>query len=105
MGDASDSHIPTYDMNNLCLALATAANALPRKLEALPDPIFSADRYPTGTEECAWLNWIGNRQGMSSLEEIKSNLIGRVESLGMSTWESLGVPAATIKQITTYMAG
>lgn len=23
----------------------------------------------------------------------------------MSTWESLGVPAATIKQITTYMAG
>lgn len=74
ISDASDPRTPTYDMSNLCLALAlalaAAANALPRKLEELPDPIFSADRYPTGTEECAWLNWIGNRQGMSSLEEV-----------------------------------
>lgn len=51
---------------------------------------FSADRYPTGAQECSWLNWIADRLNMDDIEVVKKDIISRVDSLGANTWASIG---------------
>jgi hypothetical protein len=53
-------------------------------------PTFSADRYPTGVEQCSWLNWIADRTAQDDLDHVKEDLIKRVQSLSIKVWESIG---------------
>jgi len=51
---------------------------------------YGPDRYPTGTEQCSWLNWIADRLGTDDIESAKKDIIQRVDSLGQSTWSDIG---------------
>ena len=66
------------------LSVATAAAAAP------PTPIFSADRYPTGADQCAWLNWIADRTGAEHLRDVKTDLAGKIDSVGLAGWQGIG---------------
>jgi len=87
----------------ICIVLAVSGSAALPAARSLPKPMFSADRYPTGTEECAWLNWIGNRLDLSTMEEVKADLIDRVGSLDAEEWGAIGVEAGVIKEIAAYL--
>mmetsp|Transcript_64032 Transcript_64032/g.206275 ORF Transcript_64032/g.206275 Transcript_64032/m.206275 type:complete len:284 (+) Transcript_64032:105-956(+) len=66
------------------LARVGCADAAP------PTPTFSADRYPTGAQECSWLNWIADRSEQDDLQLVKENIIARTMSLGIERWEAIG---------------
>lgn len=77
---------------NRSLALFSCSLVLPYALVyASPVNItYSADRYPTGVEECSWLNWIADRLNISDIEAVKKDIIRRVDSIDAKTWASIG---------------
>lgn len=68
----------------LAILSCTLAHAAPANVT------FEADRYPTGAEECSWLNWIADRLDVDDMEAVKKTIISHVDSLGSQTWASIG---------------
>jgi len=57
---------------------------------AAPVPLFSADRYPTGVEQCSWLNWIADRTHSSSIAQAKEVVVQRIRTLSDAQWTAIG---------------
>ena len=53
-------------------------------------PIFSADRYPTGVEQCSWLNWIADRTGDASIGAVKAGVVRLLRSASDDIWTAIG---------------
>jgi len=53
-------------------------------------PVFSADRYPTGAEQCSWLNWVADRAGDQSIEAAKAAIVRRIRTLSDDQWTAIG---------------
>mmetsp|Transcript_7471 Transcript_7471/g.19014 ORF Transcript_7471/g.19014 Transcript_7471/m.19014 type:complete len:218 (-) Transcript_7471:512-1165(-) len=92
------------------LLLATGALAKPalRARDDAPVPQFSADRYPTGVDGCAWLNWIADRTHEDDLTVVKAGINTRINSMSTSEWEGIGNGIITSDLITTineYITG
>lgn len=73
-----------------CLQAFLARSLILAPAAAAVNISFSADRYPTGTEGCSWLNWIADRLNMDDIEAVKKDIISRVDSLGAQRWSSIG---------------
>jgi hypothetical protein len=54
-----------------------------------PRPIFAADRYPTGVEQCSWLNWIADRMG-GSIASAKQGVVDSLGTLSDDEWKTIG---------------
>jgi len=79
----------------------------PRASRYVPYP-RSADRYPTGVDGCAWLNWIADRTHEDDLTVVKAGINTRINSMSTSEWEGIGNGIITSDLITTindYITG
>ena len=71
-------------------------------------PPFSADRYPTGVDGCAWLNWIADRTHEDDLAVVKAGINTRINSMSTSEWEGIGngiITSDLISTINDYITG
>jgi len=72
------------------LTLGSLARVGRADVAAAPDAIFGPDRYPTGAEDCTWLNWIADKTGQDDLELVKEDIIDRTMSIGIDRWVEMG---------------